>query len=133
MVAVGLIKGGITVADFEDEAAADPQIDALREKMTVEEDKRFTKEFYEIDKRSCANGVQVNFRDGTTTGRVDVEYPIGHKRRRSEGIPELRGKFERNLARRLPAHRRARILKLYDDASAFEQCSVDQFVDLFVI
>lgn len=133
MVAVGLIKGGITVADFEDEAAADPRIDALREKMIVEEDKRFTREFYDLEKRSCANGVQVNFRDGTTTGRVDVEYPIGHKRRRSEGIPELRKKFERNLARRFPAHRRAPILELYDDADRFERCAVDDFVDLFVI
>lgn len=133
MVAVGLIKGGITVADFEDEAAADPRIDMLREKMVVEEDKRFTREFYDLDKRSCANGIQVNFRDGSTTGRVDVEYPIGHKRRRSEGIPQLRRKFEGNLARRFPANRRDRMLELYDDAQKFERCAVDDFVDLFVI
>jgi 2-methylcitrate dehydratase len=133
MVAVGLIKGGIEVADFEDAMASDPRIDMLRAKMTVEEDKRFTKEFNELEKRSCANGVQVNFTDGTSTGRVDVEYPIGHKRRRPEGFPRLRDKFETNLERRLPPKRREQILHLYDDQKKFEGTAVDGFVDLFVI
>ncbi len=133
MVAVGLIKGGIVVSDFEDLAASDPRIDVLREKMTVEEDLRFTKEFNELEKRSCANGVQVNFEDGTSTGRVDVEYPIGHMRRRSEGLPRLREKFSCNLDRRLPPRRREKILSLYDDQPRFEETAVDDFVDLFVI
>lgn len=133
MVAVGLINGGISVSDFEDEAASDPRIDDLRSKMVVTEDKRFTKEFYELEKRSCANGVQVNFTDGTTTGRVDVEYPIGHKRRRADGFPQLRRKFEVNLARRFPQSRRERILSLYDDQAQFEATAVDDFVDSFVI
>ncbi len=133
MVAVGLIKGGIAVGDFEDVAALDPRIDALRDKTTVEEDLRFTKEFYELEKRSCANGVQVDFNDGTTTARVDVEYPLGHKRRRREGVPLLKEKFENNLARRFPVGRRDVIMGLYDDAETFGKTRVDEFVDLFVI
>ena len=133
MVAVALIKGSIDVSDFEDAAALDPRIDELRAKMVVEEDLRFTKEFYELEKRSCANGVQVEFNDGTATVRVDVEYPLGHKRRRKEGIPLLKEKFATNVARRFPAGRRDIIMRLYDDAERFQQTSVDEFVDLFVI
>lgn len=133
MVAVALIKGSIAVSDFEDAAALDPRIDELRAKMMVEEDLRFTKEFYELEKRSCANGVQVEFNDGTTTARFDVEYPLGHKRRRKEGMPLLKEKFATNVARRFPAGRRDIIMRLYDDADRFLQTSVDEFVDLFVI
>lgn len=133
MVAVGLLKGGLTVADFEDNAASDPRIDMLREKMVVEEDKRFTKEFYELDKRSCANGVQVEFGDRSSTERINVEYPLGHKRRRAEGAPLLQKKFESNLARRFPRKQRERILGLYHDADRLEQMDVNEFVDLFCI
>ena len=133
MVAIALIKGSIAVSDFEDVAAGDPRIDALRAKMVIREDPRFTREYYELDKRSCANGVQIEFADGTSTARVDVEYPLGHQRRRREGVPLLKEKFAMNLARRFPAERREIILQLYDDVERFQQMRVDKFVDLFVI
>lgn len=133
MVAIALLKGNIRVADFEDAAAQDPRIDALREKMTVQEDERFTREFYELDKRSCANGVQIYFKDGTTTERIDVEYPLGHKRRRAEGLPLLREKFATNIARRFSTRRRAAIMALYDDQRTLEEMPVNELVDLFVV
>lgn len=133
MVALGLIKGHLTAADFEDDVASDPRIDMLRDKMIVEEDERFTREFYELDKRSCANGIQIGFRDDSSTERVDVEYPLGHKRRRLEGLPLLQKKFEANLARRFPPKQRDRILRLHHDADQLEQMAVNEFVDLFVV
>ena len=93
IVAVPLIFGRLTADDYEDAVAADPRIDALRAKMVVQEDPRYSREYLELDKRSIANAVQVFFRDGTSTRRVEVEYPLGHRRRRREGIPLLVQKF----------------------------------------
>mgnify|MGYP000150038434 CR=1 FL=1 len=97
MVAIGLLKGNLMAEDYEDDVAKDPRIDALREKMVINEDKRYSKEYLEADKRSIANRIQIHFNDGTSSNEVEVEYPIGHKRRREEGIPVLEKKFKDNL------------------------------------
>jgi 2-methylcitrate dehydratase len=98
IVAVPLLFGRLTADDYEDAVASDPRIDALRAKMTVREDPRYTREYLELDKRSIANAVQVFYKDGTSTPRVEVEYPVGHRRRRAEGIPLLLEKFRANMA-----------------------------------
>src|SRR5207244_6170275 len=102
-VAVPLIFGALTADHYEDKIARDPRIDALRDKMQVVEDARYTREYLEPDKRSIANAVQVFFKDGTKTDKVEVEYPLGHRRRRAEGIPLLVKKFHENVATRLSA------------------------------
>jgi len=133
MVAVPLLFGNLTADDYEDARARDPRIDALRAKMQVREDPRFTRDYLDPDKRSIGNAVQVFFRDGTATARVEVEYPIGHRRRRAEGMPVLREKFARNLATRLERDNAQRILELCDDQRALEETPVDRFVDQFVV
>src|SRR6185312_8559146 len=102
----------------------DPRIDALRAKMIVKEDKRYSREYLEPDKRSIANAVQVIFKDKTSTPKIEVEYPIGHRRRRAEGIPLLVNKFKANLASRLPAHRVEKILNICNDPARFEAMPV---------
>jgi 2-methylcitrate dehydratase len=105
MAAIGLIFGSLTAAHYEDGVAADPRIDALRAKMVVAEDPQYSKDYLDPDKRSIANAVQVFFKDGTSTRRVEVHYPIGHRRRRAEGIPELIKKFRGSMAVRYDAAR----------------------------
>ena len=133
MTAVGLLKGNLTADDYEDVAAADPRIDRLRSLMVVEEDHRYSREYHEADKRSIANAVQIFFRDGSSTEKVAVEYPIGHRRRREEGIPVLVDKFEANLATRFPAQRTRRILELCQDADRLASTPVNDFVGLLAI
>jgi len=133
MVAVPLIKGSLTAADYEDEAAADPRIDALRDKMEVVENERFTREYLEPDKRAIGNAVQVFFRDGTHTDKVGVDYPIGHRRRRQEGIPELEKKFRHNLGLKVAPKNRARILDITAGQATAERTPVHEFVDLFTV
>jgi 2-methylcitrate dehydratase len=132
MVAVGLIKGSLTAADYEDAVARDPRIDALRAKMTCVENRRYSKDYLDPKKRSIANRLQVFFKDGTATPKVAVEYPLGHRRRRSEGIPALEAKFRTNLARRFSEPQRGRILDLCQDRRRLEATPVNEFVDLFV-
>ena len=98
MTAIGLLKGDLVAEDYEDDVASDPRVDQLREKMVIEEDERYTKEYLESDKRSIANAIQIFFQDGSSTDKIEVEYPIGHRRRREQGIPLLVEIFERNLA-----------------------------------
>ena len=133
MVAVPLIFGRLTAADYEDDVAADPRIDALRAKMTCVEDRRFSRDYLDPDKRSIANGITVEFRDGRKLDEVVVEYPIGHRRRRKEGIPLLVEKFKTNLARRFPAKQQRAILEIALDAKRLEAMPVNEFSDLFVI
>jgi 2-methylcitrate dehydratase len=133
MVAVGLIFGELTADHYEDAVAADPRIDALRAKMTVVEDERYTAEYLDPDKRSIANAVQVHFAGGQATDRVEVEYPLGHRRRRAEGIPELERKLAANLATRFPASQHRRILATCLDQARFEATFVDEFLDLLVV
>ena len=110
MVAVPLIHGRLTAADYEDDVAADPRIDKLRDKMECVEDKQFSADYLDPAKRSIANAITVEFKDGSKTREVVVEYPIGHRRRRKEGIPLLVEKFRTNLARRFPAKQQQAIL-----------------------
>jgi len=131
MTAVGLIKGSLTAADYEDEAAADPRIDKLRAKMACVENKQWTRAYLDPAKRSIANAVQAFFKDGGKTERVAVEYPVGHRRRREEGVPLLEAKFRTNLARRFPSKKQAAILELCQDQARLEATPVHEFVDLF--
>ncbi|HJV85493.1 MAG TPA: bifunctional 2-methylcitrate dehydratase/aconitate hydratase [Noviherbaspirillum sp.] len=133
MVAVPLIFGHLTAADYEDEVAADARIDTLRAKIVCVEDPAFTKDYHDPDKRSIANALTVEFRDGTTMKEVVVEYPIGHARRRKEGIPLLEEKFRINLARRFPARQQTMILDVSLDQQRLEAMPVHEYVDLYVI
>ncbi|SHE53410.1 2-methylcitrate dehydratase [Microbulbifer donghaiensis] len=134
MTAVPLLFGDLVAEYYEDSFhASHSEIDVLRGKMEIVEDRRYSKEYLDPDKRSIANAVQVFFSDGTATEKVEVEYPIGHRRRRKEGIPLLEEKFKRNLATRLPATRCREIFALCKDQSRLEETPVNEFVDLFVI
>jgi 2-methylcitrate dehydratase len=133
MVAVPIIFGRLTAADYEDNVAADPRIDALREKIECVEDRQFTKDYHDPDKRSIANALTVEFNDGKRLKEVVVEYPIGHKRRRKEGMPVLVEKFRTNLARVFPARQAGAILDLCLDARRFDATPVNEFVDMMVI
>jgi len=133
MVAVPLIFGNLTAADYEDKVAADPRIDALRAKIHCVEDEQFTRDYHDPEKRSIANALTVEFNDGSKLDEVVVEYPIGHRRRREQGIPLLEAKFRTNLARRFPEKQQQRILAVSLDQSALEAMPVHEYVDLFVI
>lgn len=133
MAAIPLLKGSLTAEDYEDSAAADPRIDALRAKMEVVENKDYTRDYLDPAKRSIGNAIQVFFRDGTATERVAVEYPIGHRRRRKEGIPVLLQKFETNLFGRIPQRPAAKILELCRTRAALEPVPVNRFLDLFAL
>lgn len=134
MTAVPLIFGDLVAEHYEDAFhAAHPSIDRLREKMVIVEEPRFSREYLEADKRSIANGVQVFFKDGSHTPQVVVEYPIGHRRRREEGMPLLEAKFRENLATRFARQRCEAILDVCKDQQALEVMPVHRFVDLFVI
>lgn len=131
--AIGLIFGKLTARHYEDKIAQDPRIDRLREKMQCVENKRYSKDYLNPNKRSIANALQVFFKNGSKTAKVEVEYPIGHRLRRAEGIPLLVGKFKTNLARRFPARQQKAILDLCLDQKKLETTPVNEFVDLFVI
>ncbi len=133
MSAVGLIYGELTAAHYEDDVAADPRIDALRAKMEVVEDKQYSRDYLDPEKRSIANALQVFFKDGSASPKVVVEYPLGHRRRRAEGIPLLVEKFKSNLARRFSLSKSAAILDLCSDQGRLEQTPVNEFMDLFVV
>ncbi len=133
MIAVPLIYGRLTAADYEDNIASDPRIDVLRDKMETVEDPQFTKDYHDPDKRSIANGLTVEFKDGTTLDEVLVEYPIGHKRRREEGIPQLIEKFKTNLPRVFPKKQQQQILDNSLDYDKFVDLEVNDFVDLMVL
>lgn len=132
MVAVPLIFGRLTARDYEDGVASDPRIDALRARIRCEEDSQFTIDYHDPSKRSIANALTVEFIDGTELDEVVVEYPIGHARRRVEGIPLLIEKYRRNLARVFPKAQQEEILDYSLDRQRFEATPVNEFMDLFV-
>jgi 2-methylcitrate dehydratase len=132
MTAIGLLFGTLTADHYEEATAKDPRIDLLRDKMGVREDPRYSREYLEPDKRSIANAIQVFFTDGTATDKVEVEYPIGHRRRRAEGIPLLVNKFKENVATRFDSQRCGRILQLFQDVHGLEQTPVSQLIEHFV-
>ncbi|MGG1292609.1 bifunctional 2-methylcitrate dehydratase/aconitate hydratase [Bacillus smithii] len=133
ITAVGLIYGDLTADHYEDEIASDPRIDALREKMTVVENKQYSKDYLDPEKRSIANAVQIRFKDGTETRQVVREYPIGHRFRREEAIPKLLKKYENNLETRFTDKQINRILEVSTDQERLETMNVHEFVDLFVL
>jgi 2-methylcitrate dehydratase len=132
-MAVPLLLGRLTAADYEDEVAGDPRIDALRARIECVEDPQFTRDYHDPEKRSIANAVTVKLKDGRTLDEVVVEYPIGHRRRRQDGIPLLLAKFRRNLARRFPEKQQHAIAELSLDRARLEQTPVNEYVDLYVI
>ena len=132
MVAIPLIFGRLTAADYEDDVASQPQVDALREKMQVRENERFTSEYYAADKRYIGNAVEVFFTDGSSTGRVQVDYPIGHRRRRDEGIPVLLEKFEASISGKISPAQWERLSRLCADQAALESTAVDDFIAFLV-
>lgn len=133
MVAVPLIFGDLVAEHYENEFhQQNPLIDQLRAKMHVEEDQRYSQEYHDPDKRSIANAIQIFFKDGSSSEKVEVEYPIGHRRRRAEGIPVLEQKFKRNLATRFVPQRVSQIVQLCQDQSALEATAVHEFMDLLV-
>ena len=133
MTAVPLIFGRLTAADYEDDVARDPRIDTLRVKISCDEDRRFTRDYHDPSKRSIANALTLEFKDGTILKEVVCEYPIGHKRRRKEGMPLLVEKFRRNLARRFPQKQQNAILDLCMDHQRLAATPVNEFVDGLVI
>jgi len=133
MVAVPLLFGRLTAADYEDGIASDPRIDVLRDKIRCVEDATFTRDYHDPDKRSIANALLVELDDGTQLEEVLVEYPIGHRRRRDAGIPLLVEKFRTNLRRRFPDKQQRAILEASLDQERLESMPVHDYVDLYVI
>jgi 2-methylcitrate dehydratase len=131
MTAIGLIFGELTADHYEEASAADPRVDVLREKMIVKEEPRYTREYLEPDTRAIANAVQIFFRDGGASEKVEVEYPVGHRRRRAEGIPLLVKKFQVNAETRFESERVKDILALFEDVKRLEQMTVSEFSELF--
>jgi len=133
MVAIGLLKGNLTAEDYEDSVASDPRINQLRDKMQVFEDERFTREYLEADKRAIGNAIQIFFKDGSSTDNIVVDYPVGHRRRREEGIPLLKEKFERYLRGRISKKNADQLLALCSDQNTFENATVDEVMNLLVV
>ncbi|WP_454673325.1 bifunctional 2-methylcitrate dehydratase/aconitate hydratase [Achromobacter pestifer] len=133
MVAVPVLFGRLTAGDYEDEIARDPRIDVLRDKIVCVEDPAYTRDYHDPDKRSIANALTVEFNDGSRLDEIVCEYPIGHKRRRQEGIPLLEAKFRTNLARMFPAKQQRRILAVSLDQKTLEAMPVHEYMDMYVI
>jgi len=139
MTAIGLVFGNLTAADYEDKVAADPRIDALRAKMTVKEDRQYSRDYLDADKRSIANAVQIFFSDGTKTDRIEVHFPIGHRRRRKDGIPLLQQKAAAAFAAHygkaqspLASGGSEKLTSLFTDRAKLEALPVQNFVSCFV-
>ena len=133
MVAVPFIFGRLTARDYEEDIAADPRIDALREKIVCVEDPGYTADYHNPEKRSIANAITVEFKDGTVFEEVAVEYPIGHARRRTEGIPLLIEKYKTNLARIYDADKQKQIIDLCLDYDKLSATPVNEFMDLMAL
>jgi 2-methylcitrate dehydratase len=132
MTAIGLLFGTLNADHYEDKVAADPHIDELRAKMTVTEDKQYSKDYLDPEKRSIANAVQIFFKDGSKTDQIAVEYPIGHRRRRKEGIPVLQHKAHHAFVVHYGAEKAAKLMELFANRSRLESTPVHEFVRAFV-
>ncbi|HEX9853421.1 MAG TPA: 2-methylcitrate dehydratase, partial [Woeseiaceae bacterium] len=132
MAAIPLIFGRLTAADYEDKVARDPRIDALRDKMEVRENKQFTKDYFDPAKRYIGNAIQVFFKDGSSTDRIAVDFPIGHRERRAEGIPVLKKKFETSVSGKLAKGQWSQLSSLCTDRARLAAASVDDFMALLV-
>ncbi len=133
MMAIGLLFGELTADHYEDKIARDLRVDALRAKMVVQEESRYSQEYLEPEKRSIANAIQIFFTDGTATEKIEVEYPTGHRRRRQEAIPLLLEKFKTNLATKFSDKQVEKILQLCSDTNRLQATSVSDFVKQFVL
>ncbi len=131
MTAIGLIHGDLRAEYYEDDFASDPRIDCLREKMQVQENPKFSKDYLDPEKRSIANAIQIYFKDGSHTEKVQVDYPIGHKRRREESIPLLLKKFESNLSHLFSNEEIAQRKNLFLNLDELENLPVNEFMELF--
>ena len=132
MIAVALLKGSLTAHDYEEEASRDPRIDALRGKMQVVENKQYSKDYLDSNKRSIANALTIYFKDGTATPRIAVEYPLGHRRRRQEGLPLLFEKFTANLRTQFPEDKACKLADLFQDHARLCAMPVNDLMELFV-
>jgi 2-methylcitrate dehydratase len=128
MVAIPLLFGRLQATDYEDEVANDPRVDELRSKMQVKENPTFTQEYYAADKRYIGNAVQVFFKDGTASPRIEVDYPIGHRKRRAEGMPVLVQKFEASVAAHFKPKQTEAIKAMFADPVALAAMPVSDFV-----
>ena len=131
MVAIGLLRGNLTAQDYEDEVASDARIDLLRKKMKCIEKKEYTADYLDPNKRSIANAIQIFFKDGSKSELVEVEYPIGHQRRRDEGIPKLIEKFKVNLSRQFDDLKSTKILEKSLNYDVLEELPVNEYMDLY--
>ena len=132
MIAIGLLFGNLTADHYEDETAKDPRIDALREKMIVKEHKPFSGDYLDPNKRSIASSVKITFKDGTILGPITVEYPLGHKRRRKEGMPLLFEKFKANAGTVFSEKHVQKLIELFHQPQQLDQMPVSKFMDLLV-
>lgn len=133
MVAIGLLHGKLTADDYEDSAAVDPRIDQLRSKMVIEENKRYSEEYHQPDKRSIASALTITLKDGTRLGPVEVEYPLGHRRRRKEGLPLLYKKLENNLQGHYSKEQIAKIVDFFRDTKNLYKSTVNDLFQLFSV
>ena len=133
MAAVPMIFGRLTAADYEDDVASDPRIDELRNKMEVTENERYTKDYFDADKRYIGNSIQVFFSDGSSTDKVAVDYPIGHRQRRDEGIPVLKKKFETSISAKLKTAQWQALDDACADREKLKEMPVDDFMALLVV
>lgn len=132
MVAIALLKGTLTAHDYEDKAAQDPSIDQLRNKMILRENKQYSLDYHDPEKRSIANAITIKWKDGTSSAPIEVEYPIGHRRRRKEGLPLLFKKLEKNLSTHFDAQKAEKIVKLFSDYNQLIEMKVSHFLELWV-
>ena len=132
MVAIGLLFGDLNADHYENEVAEDPRIDALRNKMIVKENEQFSKDYLDPAKRSIANSMQIFFKDGSHTDNITIEYPIGHQRRRAEGIPVMIQKFENNLKTHFPANKVTELTTLFH-SNDLDNMPVNEFMDKFAV
>ena len=132
MVAIALLHGDLRAEHYEDDVAADRRIDILREKMVVSENEQFSSDYHAPEKRSIANSIKLVFKDGSESELVTVEYPIGHKRRREEGVPVLLAKFKRNLNTRFSSEKTQEIIRKMDDTNSLATMSVPDFMAMWI-
>lgn len=132
MAAIGLIFGQLTADHYQDNVAADPRIDAVRDKMVVKENKSFTADYYDLEKRAIGNSIQVHFKDGTATQRIEIQYPIGHRNRREEGIPVLKQKFRDATSQFFDDKQSSQIFSAFENESRLDEMPVADFMQLLV-
>jgi 2-methylcitrate dehydratase len=133
IVAVGLLKGGLTSDDYEEVASQDPRIDVLRNKMVVVENKEYSTDYLDPTKRSIANAITITWKDGSSLTRTEVQYPLGHHRRRQEGIEYLFSKLSNNLATKYSSDRVQQLIFLFQNPQELLPMPVSTLIDLFTI